>query len=120
MFGFFSKKPSKQDIVSYCTKLATEARIDVVFDNGNYSGFLIFLEADGSSLVNHFKSQEAYSAFVEAIEQRVRDGQFDDPSNEISMVKEMRELTGWKKNLNVVRAVIGRGNKPLFSWNLPQ
>ena len=41
MFGLFSKKPSQQDSVSYCTALAKEAKIDVVFENGNYSAFLI-------------------------------------------------------------------------------
>ena len=119
MFGLFSKKPSQQDSVSYCTALAKEAKIDVVFENGNYSAFLIFLDLDGSLLISHFKYSEAQSAFVTVIEARIHNKQFNDPSNEINMVNEMHNLTGWKKNLNVIRGVFTRGNKPLFSWNPP-
>lgn len=118
MFGFFSRKPSKNDSVSLCASLAKNANIDVVLEKGNYSGFLIIIDADGSSLADHFiKYPEAQSAFITAIEERIENRQFEDPSVGIDMVIEMREMTGWKPDMTVVRAVVGRGNKPLFSWN---
>jgi hypothetical protein len=117
MFGFFRKKPSRNDSISLCALLAENANIDVVFENGNYSGFLIVIDADGASLADHFKYPEAQTAFIVAIEMRIKDRQFEDPSDGIDMVVEMREMTGYKPNMSVVRAVVGRGNKPLFTWN---
>ncbi len=120
MFGFFSNKPSKQDAVSYCAALAKEARIDVFYENGYYGGFLIFLDEDGSSFVNHIVNHIGCTeAFIAGIEVRIHNGQYDDPMDD-EMGRKMRELTGWKKNLNVFRAVMGPGNKPLLSWNLPK
>lgn len=119
MFSFFSKKPSALDSVNYLTALAKEAVIDAVLDNGNYSGFLIFLDIDtGGTYVKYFAHQEALEAFVESIEERINNGNYNDPGDE-GMVKEMREMSGWKKNLNVIRVVLGRGNKQLFQWNPP-
>jgi len=119
VFNFFNKKSSKQDSINYCTKLATEARIDATLDNGNYIAFVIYLDIDKVLLIEHLKSQEAYTAFVKVIEERIRNDQYDDPGNQ-GMLKDMRESAGWKKNLNVVRVVAGLENKPLFSWNPPQ
>lgn len=116
MFGFFSKKPSLADSINACTAFAKKANIDVVMENGNYSGFLIFLDEDVSLLVDHFKNKEAISAFVGAIEEKLSNRQFNDPSDGIDMVVEMREMTGWEPNMNVVRAVFARGNKPVFRW----
>ena len=116
MFGFFSKKPSEANSINTCTALAKNANIDAVMENGNYSGFLIFLDEDVSLLVDHFKNQEALSAFVGAIEDKLSNRQFTDPSDGIDMVAEMREMTGWKPNMNVLRAVFARGNKPVFRW----
>jgi hypothetical protein len=118
MFNFFNKKSSNQDSIGYCTKLAAEARIFVTLDNGNYIAFVIYLDIDKLPLIEHLKSQEAYTAFVKVIEERIRNDQYDDPGMQ-GMVKEMRENAGWKKNLNVVRIVAGLENKPLFSWNPP-
>ena len=119
MFNFFNKKPSKQSSIDYCTKLAAEARVYATLDKGNYIAFVIYLDIDKLLLVEHLKSQEAYTAFVEVIEERIRNDQYDDPGKQ-GMVKEMRENAGWKKNLNVPRVVAGHENKPLFSWNSPQ
>ena len=119
MFSFFSKKPSTQDAVSYMTALAKEAVIDAVLENGNYSGFLIFLDIDaGGAYVKYFAHQKALEAFVEFIEERISNVNYNDPGDE-GMVKEMREISGWKKNLNVIRVVLGRGNTSLFQWNQP-
>ncbi len=85
-------------------------------ENGNYSGFLIFLDENASSLTDHFKNKEALSAFVGAIEEKISIHQFNDPSEGIDMVAEMREMTDWKSKMNVARAVIARGNKPVFRW----
>lgn len=117
MFSFFRKKPSEQDAVSYMTAIAKKAVIDAVFEKGNYSGFLILLDIDaGGPYVKYLAHQEALEAFVEAIEDRISNEQYNDPGDE-GMVKEMREKSGWKKNLNVIRIVLGRGNKSLFQWN---
>ena len=119
MFSFFSKKPSTQDSVNYMAALAEGAVIDAVLEEGNYSGFLIFLDiAAGGPYVKHVAHQEALEAFVEAIEDRINNGHYNDPGDE-GMAKEMREMSGWKKNLNVIRGVFGRGNKSLFQWNPP-
>ena len=108
-----------QDSVNYMTALAEEAVVDSVFENGNYSGFLIFLDIDaGGAYVKYFAQQEALQAFVGIIEERIKNGNYNDPGND-GMVKEMREMSGWKKNLNVIRVVIGRENKSLFQWNPP-
>lgn len=96
--------------------LAKTANIDVVMENGNYSGFLVFLDEDVSLLADHFKNQEALSSFISAIEEKILNREFTDPSDGIDMVAEMREVTAWKPNMNVVRAVIARGNKPVFRW----
>jgi hypothetical protein len=119
MFSFFSKKPSTQDSVTYMSTLAKEAVIDAVLENGNYSGFLISLDIDaGGTYVKYFANQEALEAFIGSIEERINNGNYNDPGDD-GMVKEMREMSGWKKNLNVIRVVLGRGNKSLFQWNPP-
>ncbi len=116
MFGLFSHEPSIKNSVSVCAALANCANIDVVLEKGNYSGFLIYIDADGASLADHFKHPDAQSAFIGVIEERISNLQFNDPSVAIEMVAEMREMTAWKPNMDAVRAVIGHGNKPLFRW----
>ncbi len=120
MFNFFKKKPSKQDSIGYCAKLATEARIDTALDKGNYIAFVIYPDIDKLIMAEHLKNQEAYAAFVEVIEERIRNDQYEDPGNNDGLLKEIRESTGWKKNVNVDRVVAGIDNKPLFSWKPPQ
>ena len=117
MFGLFGKKPSKADSVAFCEALIRSASIDVVLEQGNYKAFVIQVDADGESLAAHFKHPEAQAAIMSAVEDRIASGQFDDPSDGVEMVREMREMTGWKPNTNVLRAVLGRGGKPLFRWN---
>lgn len=117
MFGFFSKKSSTADSVAFCEALIRTASVDVVLEAGNYKAFVVQLDADAESLGTHFKHPEAQSAIISAVESRIASRQFDDPSDGIEMVREMREMTGWKPNTNVLRAVLGRGGKPLFSWN---
>ncbi|MCK9381944.1 MAG: hypothetical protein M0P95_12900 [Sulfuritalea sp.] len=117
MFEFFTRKFSRNDSVSLCATLAKNASIDAVMESGNYCGFLIVIDADGASLAPHFKYPEARTAFISAVEGRLKNGEYQDPGDGLDMVMEMRELSGWKPNFNVGRAVIGRGNKPLFNWN---
>jgi hypothetical protein len=116
MFGLFKKKPSLQESINSCLALANNANIDVVMKEGNYSGFLIFLDEDTLALTNHFKHQEALSAFVGKIEEKISRGQFNDPGADAGMVSEIRAMTGWKPNMAVVRAVIARDDKPVFRW----
>jgi len=116
MFGFFKRKPTATDSINTCIRLADAANIDAGMEDGNYSGFLIYLDANPSSLAVHFKHQEALSAFIEAVENRISNGRFNDPGAGLDMVAEMRSMTDWKPNLDVVRAVIGQGNKPVFRW----
>lgn len=117
MFGLFDKKSSVKESISFCASLAQRARIDVALEGGNYKVFIVTIDADAASLANHFKFSEARSAFVEDIEERIANRQYDDPCDGIDWLEKTRELTGWKANTNVVRAVIGRAGKPLFSWN---
>lgn len=116
MFGLFRKKAKETDSISTCIALANDAAIDAVMENGNYTGFLIFLNEDVSTLAGYFKNQDAMSAFIGAIEDKLSDGQFNDPGAGIDMVDEVRELTGWKPNMNAVRAILDRGNRPVFKW----
>jgi hypothetical protein len=116
MFRLFSKKPSLKDSVSACASLAASANIVVVLENGNYKAFFIYVDADGASLADYFTYPDAHSAFVSVVEQRISNRQFDDPTDGIDMVAEARQMTGWTPNLDVMRAVIGRGNTPLFRW----
>jgi hypothetical protein len=119
MFDWFGKRSSRQNSIRTCTALATDAQIDVVLEAGNYAGFLIRIDTDGGSLAVHFQHPEARSAFVGAVEERIRAGHFNDPGRGIDLVAEGRELTGWKPNTNVLRAVIGAGDRSLFNWDPP-
>ena len=117
MFGLFGKKPSKSDSVAFCQDLIRQASIDVVLEEGKYKAFVVQVGTDAESLSTHFKHPEAQSAIISAVEDRIANREYDDPSDGIEMVQEMRQMTGWKPNTNVLRAVLARGGKPLFSWN---
>jgi hypothetical protein len=120
MFSLFSSKPSKQESVDYISKIANEARIEVAMVEGNYGGFLIFIDEDGASLGVHFKHPEVPAKFIKIIETRISSGQYDDPQAEMEdMFPGWGAVNGRKANLNVVRGVFGRENKSLFQWNPP-
>lgn len=116
MFRIFQKDPPKTRSISTCVELANGARIIAALENGNYSAFLIFLDEDAPKLKPLFENQEALSAFVGVIENRLSNRQFDDPGAEDDIVSEAREMTRWKPNMNVLRGVMARGNKPFFKW----
>jgi hypothetical protein len=116
VFNFFRKDPARDESVQRCGLLAREAKIDVALEAGRYAGFLIRIDEDGTSLAPHFKHPEARTAFVDGIESRIRNGNFKDPGADIQIVAEGRGLTGWTAETNILRAVIGRGETPLFTW----
>lgn len=113
---FFRKRPSPDESVRRCASLAREATIDVALDAGDYAGFLVRIDEDGASLAPHFQHPEARSAFVDCVDARIREGKFNDPGADIEIVAEGRRLTGWTPDTRVLRAVIGRGETPLFTW----
>lgn len=119
MFDFFIKKQPIQDPICYCTKLAENARIDAAMKDGNYHAFLVFIDIETIIFTKYFNHPDARSAFLEIIETRISDWDYDEPSGDIDMVKQMRKMTGWKRNLNVVRTVVGLDNKPILNWNPP-
>ena len=113
MFSLFKKHPSRTDAISYCVNLAKEAEIEVVLEQGNYSGFLIFVDANNDDLVSHFKHQDAMSSFVETIENRISSGDFTDVGAAFSNIP---GNISWKPKLDVVRGVFGKNKEPLFNW----
>jgi len=117
MFGLFAKKPSKSDSVAFCQELIRQASIDIVLEKGKYKAFIVQVGIDAESLSAHFKHPEAQSAIISAVEDRITNHEYKDPSDGVEMVREMRQMTGWTPNINVLRAVLTREGKPLFSWN---
>lgn len=117
MFGFFKKKPSAEDSAKACSALARNATIDVVLEKGDYKAFLITIDTDLNSFAHHSKHSDAKLKFIQTIEERIAHGEYDDPSAGIDMVEEMRKMTGWKANTQILRAVVGISNQQIFSWN---
>lgn len=113
MFGLF-KKDHKEKSAS----LARSATISPVYEKGNYCAFLININGNYSSLIDHFKHQEALEEFVKCIETRIQNSEFYDfmDGEDDRYVNSIpRSETGFIPNLNVKRAVVYQ-NKVLFSW----
>ncbi|MDR4514577.1 hypothetical protein [Nitrosomonas sp.] len=113
MFGLF-KKRHKEESVS----LAKSAAISPVYEKGNYSAFLVEVDGNYSSLIDHFKHQDLLEEFVRCIETRIQNGEFDDPMDDDGQYVNSipRSETGFIPNLNVKRAVVFQ-DKVLFSWD---
>lgn len=120
MFGFLKKKLSTQDGVATLRKLAEDSKVDVVYKNGDYCGFLICLKVDGATLARSGFSTEALSAFVGVIEDRIKNGAYLDSGRDFDREMEDLGLPIEKKNLNVARVVIGPDETPLFNWGPDQ
>ena len=120
MFGFLKKKLSTQDGVATLRKLAEDSKVDVVYKNGDYCGFLIYLKVDGATLARSGFSTEAVSAFVGVIEDRIKNGVYLDSGRDFDREMEDLGLPIEKKNLNVARVVIGPDETPLFNWGPDQ
>jgi len=116
MLNFFKKTPLKVDAIAYCRKLAEGAKIEVVLEQGNYSGFVIFIDVDNDLLAAHFRYPEAISGFVSIIENRIATREFTDESLKLFDMQHMREISGWKPKLDVIRAVFGKNKTPIFNW----
>jgi hypothetical protein len=119
MFGIFRKKTSSQEVASYFKNLAKTAQIDAVYRDGDYCGFLIYVDADGVSLAANNIGPSAMSVFVNAIETRIKEGHFEDLMREENRHLETIGISTGNKNLNVPRAVLGKEKKPLFNWSPP-
>lgn len=116
MFSIFKKKIDKANEISHCEELANSANIEVVYQLGEYGGFLIFIDIENGSASEHFKHQDNLSKFVAIIEKRIAAGDFLDENLNMSDEKNLRTITGWKPKLDVPRAVFGKNNKPIFNW----
>ena len=117
MFGLFKKASTPQESVGYCCELVERSRIEPLMEAGNYAAFMVFLGSDAAALAQHLKHRECMSATVAAIDERIRNGRFYDQSCEISMVRDAREMSGWKPNLAAKRMIFDRNNKPVISWS---
>ncbi|MBS0587040.1 MAG: hypothetical protein JSS37_03590 [Proteobacteria bacterium] len=109
--------PSKVDSMAFCENLIRNATVDAVLDNGNYMAFLIHVDADSSLLEEHFKCSDAVTTMISAVEARIANRQYNDPTDGIDMLD---GIVRRKPNTNVMRAVVGRDGKPLFRWNPPK
>jgi hypothetical protein len=54
------------------TSLAKEAKIEAIYGQGKTTGYFIILKGNGDSIVNKITHSEFYSAFVSAIELRIK------------------------------------------------
>ena len=112
MFGLFKKK-SGSNSTQYCLKLAQEAEIFVILKNGQYDAFYITLPTVADRVINHFSDAVALDGFKVAINERINAGQYEDPG---AIFVKMRERSGWKPALHVMRKVADSTHKPLFKW----
>lgn len=113
MFGLFKKKMS-------ITECASSAEILPVAEDGDYKAFLIQVLASGkdfSSIVRSGGGRDAFTKFVEIIDERISSKDFE---NIFDVVDEMRVDFGDKpklRNLNAERVVICKGEEGyIFRW----
>jgi hypothetical protein len=112
MFGLF-KKNTSEDSIRNCIELAQRAEIFSVMKEGHYDCFLITLTTRSRKSVDHFRNQNSLAAFTECINTRIQNGQYEDPGSAFS---DMREVSGWKPDLNVRRLVVDSENQPMLEW----
>lgn len=109
MFGFFKGKSIKKSI-----EIAKDATIDCALEQGIYAGFMVQLKVGKDEVGKHWKNQEALTAFVEEIENRIEADDFDYPLDPLPGGL-IREGDSGKKT--ALRAVFAPGHQLLMKWN---
>lgn len=116
MLGFFKKKKIEKQL-NIVRDLAKTARIESVATEGKYGGFLIFIDHDGGEELGKILAGEGASVFMEEVESRIENRDFDDIFREIDRFIEYGHPPPVRDTSNVLRGIFGKDNKPLFSWN---
>jgi hypothetical protein len=94
-----------------------QSHIEARLANGNYEAFLVFLPSYSKSIASCLKHQKALGALIAATEARIERKEFRDPGDEMPMIREHREMTGWKPNMEATRIIMNIDGDPVFSWN---
>jgi hypothetical protein len=112
VFNIFKKKLSLNEY-------AKSAEILPVAEEGDFKAFIIQVQDTGANFSSTLKSggKDAVSTFVEIIDRRISDGDFE---NIFSMVDQMADEYGMSKetrNLNAERIVVCNGESSyIFKW----
>ena len=121
MFGLFTKKPSVHDAVKNSIELARGAQIQVVLENGMYSGFVVTL--DTKRLAESCIYEEAISAFVSAIDRNIANGRFYDPSKNLGedpLLQSISANSSKDDTKGLPRIVASTKGDIFFKWALGQ
>lgn len=99
-------------------EIAGNVSIESVVENGVYSGFLILPNEKDLLNLNEIKAEkEALSAFIEIIEKRIFDNDFDDLlDHKIFEQYSLPSLEIDKKKSTAKRVVVDSANNLLFQW----
>lgn len=120
VFGLFRRKPSLAEARQNLYELALLVDIYPALEAGNYAAFIVDIDEmeaiDDMYVQKYFSIPSALEKFVATIDSRISNGDFLDPGADLPMVKEMRELSGWKPNINAQRIALGPNKKLLFKW----
>ncbi|MHC1776252.1 MAG: hypothetical protein AB9834_12675 [Lentimicrobium sp.] len=77
MFNLF-KKTNHRDVGQ---KLAEDAKIESILENGKLGGYTIFIESDKNSFLKAMKHKDSYAAFIGVVEKRIKVKYIDKYSN---------------------------------------
>jgi hypothetical protein len=116
MFAFFKRKPTAREAVEFCQKIGNQTLIEPVLEDGRYKGFLVRLRQTGAELAPHFQFEEARTFFVDIIDVRIADGDFEpiSPDREAVGLPPLAE----DGRASAARAILARDNVPFISWNV--
>lgn len=117
IFGGNSEKAARSTrALSYLASLAQSSEIAAVLDKGHYSGILIQLDVSSTELNQYFVDQNALSAFVTAVEQRITNREIEDPRiDPRSLGLESKPPSPTLDE--VKRVVVSVDRKPVFNWS---
>lgn len=90
--------------------------MEPVLEGGCYKGFLVRLQQTGAELTPHFQFKEARTLFVDIIDVRIADGDFEPilPGREAVGLPPLTE----DGKASATRAILARANVPFISWDV--
>jgi hypothetical protein len=115
MFEFFKPKPNEAEAMTIVEKLANTAIIEAVLEKGRYSGMLIRVDQSGQSLGGYLAHEAARDVFIEILECRIKDGEFDPPPSYQAELGFPAEVDDGRDS--AVRVLLGPDNSKLLQWN---
>ena len=115
MFAFFKRKPTEREAVEFCQKIGNQTLIEPVLEGGRYTGFLVRFQQTGAELTPHFRFEEARTLFVDIIDVRIADGDFEPilPGREAVGLPALVE----DGRASATRAILARDDVPFMRWN---